>query len=236
MVAASPPTMQRNTFIDFLKGTLILLVVIGHAMQFVVYRDDGGYWGDPFFKAIYMFHMPLFMLVSGYLSRHSIRTRPPLDLVALRFCQLIVPIFVWAAMFSVARISVLRPEGFSSLLFDVGREGVESLWYLWVLFAATALTVLTSRFRRAEPLAMVAILIGALFAPPVVHLDKLQFLLPFFWIGYTAAGQGGEWLAKFDRGAVLAGAAAVTVVGFALWSEETYIYASGAMQLSADNG
>lgn len=62
---------MRNTFLDFAKGVLILLVVIGHAIQFVTYHNLD-FWGDPFFKAIYMFHMPLFMAIAGYLSHPGI--------------------------------------------------------------------------------------------------------------------------------------------------------------------
>lgn len=53
----SEPT-ERTGGIDFLKGLLIVLVVLGHMI-----RDKGGI---PHL-VIYSFHMPLFLTVSGYL-------------------------------------------------------------------------------------------------------------------------------------------------------------------------
>lgn len=56
---------SRSVFWDIIKGVAILLVVIGHQIQ----NSCGGteaFADDPFFKFVYGFHMPLFMLVSGY--------------------------------------------------------------------------------------------------------------------------------------------------------------------------
>ena len=48
---------DRESFVDVLKGIGIVLVVIGHV-----------YW-QPISSVIYIFHMPLFFLVGGYLFR-----------------------------------------------------------------------------------------------------------------------------------------------------------------------
>ncbi|MGY4327249.1 surface polysaccharide O-acyltransferase-like enzyme [Bradyrhizobium sp. LB7.2] len=74
---------DRDLSLDFAKGALIVLVIVGHLIQYVIYRDDG-FWYSPYYKSIYMFHMPLFMAISGYLSSrspaakvvHSSRQRP----------------------------------------------------------------------------------------------------------------------------------------------------------------
>ena len=66
------PTASRNDFADYLKGVLIFLVACGHLIQFVGCQDSDCYYVDPLFKAIYMFHMPLFMAVSGYVSFRAI--------------------------------------------------------------------------------------------------------------------------------------------------------------------
>ena len=57
--------MTRNLFLDFTKGVLILLVTVGHSIQYIIYNNHG-FWGDPLFKAIYIFHMPLFIGLSGF--------------------------------------------------------------------------------------------------------------------------------------------------------------------------
>lgn len=60
---------QRDPYWDIIKGFTILLVIIGHSIQYhngETYYEQGLYWANPIFKFIYSFHMPLFMLISGY--------------------------------------------------------------------------------------------------------------------------------------------------------------------------
>lgn len=66
--------MERNKTIDFVKGLLIILVVLGHGLQFdfgTRYKDAELFFDDYLFRAIYTFHMPLFMFICGYLFYHS---------------------------------------------------------------------------------------------------------------------------------------------------------------------
>lgn len=55
--------MKRNLLIDVLKGIATLAVLLGHAIQrgLIV-----GYENNIIFKIIYSFHMPLFILLSGF--------------------------------------------------------------------------------------------------------------------------------------------------------------------------
>ncbi len=58
---------QRIEYIDTLKGIAIILVVMGHVIQFL--------WGDRYgsdnvlFVIIYSFHMPLFFFLSGFCTK-----------------------------------------------------------------------------------------------------------------------------------------------------------------------
>ncbi len=63
----SSRSADRDLSFDFAKGILIILVIVGHLLQYVIIRADE-YWYSPYFKSIYMFHMPLFMALSEYLS------------------------------------------------------------------------------------------------------------------------------------------------------------------------
>lgn len=53
---------ERILWLDNLKGVLIFLVVLGHCLQFTSQNPDS----DLLFNFIYLFHMPLFMFLSGY--------------------------------------------------------------------------------------------------------------------------------------------------------------------------
>ena len=54
---------QRSLYWDTLKGILIILVVFGHC---------GTALGDKLISSIYIFHMPLFVLISGYFSKKQV--------------------------------------------------------------------------------------------------------------------------------------------------------------------
>lgn len=58
---------KRIVFLDVLKAIAIFLVVWGHSMQ--NFTTDKLYWEyDACIQVIYSFHMPLFMMISGFFS------------------------------------------------------------------------------------------------------------------------------------------------------------------------
>ena len=71
---------KRETWIDFLRGTGIILVMLGHC------------W-PPFSKQIYGFHMPLFFLLSGYLFSHYEKLCFK-DLIKKLAVRLLIPYYV----------------------------------------------------------------------------------------------------------------------------------------------
>ena len=50
--------MKRQAYWDIIKGIAILLMILGHAIL-------TSFKAGPVLTAIYSFHMPLFMVVSG---------------------------------------------------------------------------------------------------------------------------------------------------------------------------
>ena len=66
-------SLLRNAYIDYLRGLLVLLVAYGHTIQYIAYRNKTAeFFDDPIFKLICIFHMPLFMVASGFVSFYSI--------------------------------------------------------------------------------------------------------------------------------------------------------------------
>ncbi|MBR4829239.1 MAG: acyltransferase family protein [Muribaculaceae bacterium] len=59
--------MARDIRLDSLKGLLIILVILGHVITDIGNKSllNHGVMG-----IIYIFHMPLFILISGYLTKH----------------------------------------------------------------------------------------------------------------------------------------------------------------------
>ena len=62
---------ERNQYFDNLKGFLIILVVVGNTLELANPESVNIHF---FVLALYVFHMPLFVFLSGYFSKLSKRT------------------------------------------------------------------------------------------------------------------------------------------------------------------
>lgn len=172
---------SRLLFLDSLKGLLIIMVVIGHVIQF----SNPDYQHDILFRFIYSFHMPLFLAISGYLTY-----KPKYDsvLIKKRAVQLLVPFVAWAFLSPVLQKGVIDIDTtFNALLYpDNG------LWFLYNLFVYSAIFNISERlsemFAKKQELILCAF-VFLLFCAMAVFKTKfncsqLCWYLPFFVIGY----------------------------------------------------
>lgn len=117
-------SMERIGYIDSLRGFAILLVVVGHLIQF----NYSSFLESRLFNIIYSFHMPLFFFISGCaraLHRDGeINLRILSIRVLNRFCALIIPSVVWS---SIVPLFFLK-------LADLSWHLTSGYWFLNVLF------------------------------------------------------------------------------------------------------
>lgn len=60
-------TSGRDTFLDTCKYLLIILVIAGHFLESYKHLH---WWMEYLYSFIYLFHMPFFVFISGYFSKH----------------------------------------------------------------------------------------------------------------------------------------------------------------------
>ena len=124
---------QRLQYIDALKGVAILLVVLGHSLQNF---DPDLEWLPS--RAIYAFHMPLFMFVSGFVSWKVYKWAS----VKKRAVQLLIPFFFSIVLaWFVNYWGFWSADGFLSYTSKVIIQPDLGLWFLWVLFFISILFV-----------------------------------------------------------------------------------------------
>lgn len=85
--------MARLEYVDIMRGGGILLVVIGHIIQF-----NNAPLDNPIFEFIYSFHMPLFFFISGYIAQKTVHINNGSQLCNFIFKKartLLIPFFVW---------------------------------------------------------------------------------------------------------------------------------------------
>lgn len=189
----------RVNSLDIYKGLAILLVVAGHLAQSGTSEPDRSL----LFKGIYMFHMPLFFLVSGMVYSLKPMTMSVAELgdsLVKRTRQLLLPFFTWHILnYVLSGMAVTFP----SYMLDLYRSPDLGLWFLWVLFVFSSVAdlekVLTGRSTLLHVL--YGVLIWTIFSHLRIHyyvlgLGLIAFHLPFFFAGVfhrQIVGTGKRW-------------------------------------------
>lgn len=125
----------RIPTLDIYRGAAIILVAMGHAIQSRVADFDNNF----LFKAIYLFHMPLFFYICGmvYGVKPFILQGPHLGgAIGRRTKQLVLPFLTW---FCIKYYVVGDALSFVDSLKLLYRNPDNGLWFLWVLFLASSL-------------------------------------------------------------------------------------------------
>ena len=96
--------LRRADFLDVIKGFAVILMIIGHCIQYGSgYSNliNGAHFSNVLFKFIYSFHMPLFMLVSGYLFFYYVNKYSFVEIIIKKLKQLLIPILSYTVIDSV---------------------------------------------------------------------------------------------------------------------------------------
>ena len=138
MSTATAHSKPRIELYDNIKGVLIVLVVIGHFMH-PVHNDNPTISAG--FDIIYLFHMPLFVFMSGLFAKGAYRDG---KLAINRIISYLVLGFAYQAALVLINGSALFPKLF---LFS------SAPWYLIAMAWWYAMTPLLARVRPAVGIA-----------------------------------------------------------------------------------
>jgi fucose 4-O-acetylase-like acetyltransferase len=205
---------ERRADIEAAKGLAILLVVFGH----LVARQDPAdvHWYEPLRRAVYAFHMPLFLYLSGLVAVYSGFLQQPrtawAGLAAARTKRLLLPFFGLGILITFGKCAsagVLHVDnapsgvacGLLALVWNTGHSPALSIWYLFVLFSVSLGTVaaLDGRPERLPWLLAAALVVFWLPLPAYVYLDRVGMFAPFFLMGAAAGFAGARWEEFIDR-------------------------------------
>lgn len=178
---------DRIIYIDVLKLFTIYLVLWGHAIMH--FQPD--YEQSYIFRTIYAFHMPLFMMLSGYFATSSMSLGYR-DFFPKKFRQLLLPCISWGIVCWLVIRSGLF-EGCFHLeinnLFSGWLGLIDNFWFLKSCFICYTLSWLCYRCGCYKVLAM-AVLWLLCTLQGRFHLDMMfpSFLLGMYlrksvWLG-----------------------------------------------------
>ena len=215
--AAAAPTKGRDPWLDNAKMALVLLVVVGHAWTLLPRNGVN----DQLYDFLYAWHVPAFVLVTGYLSR-SFTWAPHRMWQLVR--TVVVPYVLFECVLALFRIYVGGEQ-----LQDLFRDPHWPMWYLSALFFWRLLTPIFTRLPPAVAIgvAVATSLVAGLYAGDTLDLARVLGLLPFFVLGLTATKERLErlrepWVRNVALLVFLAIAVAATWTD--TWAQTEWLY------------
>ena len=184
---------ERNSYLDILKGISILLVITGHSIQYgsgMEYLSWGSFLYNPVFIFIYSFHMPLFMLISGYLFSYSCRNKTCKELLLAKAKQILIPLFCWSFISLLVHIIKII-NGVSAIKISIiwiiqtilsGFWG--GPWFLWAIWWCSFLIIIGKRFFKDKLYFYLLIFFIVLLTPDENNSAVYKFMWPFYFIAY----------------------------------------------------
>ena len=184
--------------------------------------------GNDLFRFIYSWHMPLFMLVSGYLFSFSVKRHDLKDLIASRFNQLIIPMLSWALLITI----ILCASGGSSSIFarDLIKHFLNDSWFLWAIFYNSLLVLAVRKLFADNILVYAGLFVLTFIVPDSLNASLYKFMYPFFVSAYLyGTGKASELVNYIsrNRGVALLLTVIVYIWLFSMYGYYAYIYTSG---------
>ncbi|GAA3830702.1 hypothetical protein GCM10022226_59450 [Sphaerisporangium flaviroseum] len=202
--APAPAKRAREPYLDNVKFVLIALVVTGHSLvpTLATHSSRSAY------LFIYVFHMPLFVIISGYLSRNFWNSNAKTNKLVDTF---LVPYVIVEIVYAVLRFAL--GHKWSLTIIDPAWLN----WYLLALLLWRLSTPVWKRMRYPLPIAVAVYLLAGLSdLPGDFSMDRFFGLMPFFVLGLWLQPRHFDllnrvWVKILSVG-VLIGAAGVAIL------------------------
>ena len=203
---------RRDLSLDIAKGFGIFLVVLGHCL---IGLKTAGFlaptlpWPQTTINLIYIFHMPLFFLISGHLA--SGKHRAAGQTIGKLLVTVMYPYFLWTIVQAVVQVYLSRFTNTHSswdslkVLYRILWVPIVPYWFLYALFLCQLGYLAVRRLSHGVQLAIALVL----FAIPQFFLVEIGqaylLLIPetvrgflYFIVGVisvTQVKQLGRWAA-----------------------------------------
>lgn len=190
-------TQNRNYLIDNSKGLLIFLVVLGHSLEFI--RKDYEV-ARLLYVFIYEFHMPVFVFISGYLSKNVEKGRRN----AVR--NFLTPFLLFNIIWNL--ITLVGPLFLRGKFTELPSEQAFSFftpgWALWYIFAMFLWKILLPDLLKFKNIFILSVIAGIFVKlsgefGSYMALSRTINFAPFFLAGYYSSEEKLKRFRKFTR-------------------------------------
>lgn len=187
---------ERNKFIDVMRGLAMLLVVLGHTIDGCTAMAHD----TILYNIVWSLQMPLFILISGYVTRYSRRVESVTVLVNYLRRRTVAYMLPWIVWSFLIRGCLFRQHSFLSIKWllwhmDSGYWFLTTIWTISVVFGISIFCAnrisrdpgvkqeLLSLFFNACGMAFL-LGMGFLFGFSFFAIKLTIYYMPFYYFGY----------------------------------------------------
>lgn len=174
-------TTSRSKYFDNAKFILIFLVVFGHMISPYKEQDKILF---TLYTVIFLFHMPAFILISGYFAKGYKKE----GYLRKTVQKILIPYFIFQIIYSVVYFLVGKEK---TLEFDLFQPHW-SLWFLLSLFFWNLLLYIFARLKWVGLLIAVLLGIGIGYideAGSFLSISRTFVFFPYFLLGFLLNGE-----------------------------------------------
>lgn len=215
---------DRNETIDVIKGSLVFLVVWGHAIQFgfgFEYGENYYCLDDEFYRLIYSFHMPLFMAISGFLFHYSLG-KGFIHIIKNKLSGILVPYLCYCTFLAIISLSLWKDNYL--YLLNIYANG---FWFLTsVLLNMFIVGVISCaiKLKLLRDIILFIVLLSVLLIPEDYLYNTHAYVMSAFVFGYWA----NEYKLSFTvKRWMLIPAIIFLAITPLLFEKEYFVYTSG---------
>lgn len=227
---------KRNEYLDLCKAIAIILVIVGHCIQCgqgEEFLNNNLFYENRLFIFIYSFHMPLFMLISGYLFSKTVKSSDYKVIIKSKIKQLLIPLVCSSFINTLINtyFRVINNKNITLLwgLKKIFSNFIDGPWFLWAIWWCSAVTLFVHVIFKDHPLLHILGLLLTFILPDSCGLDLYKFMYPYFVLSYYF---GYYDIDKIFNKCINSIYVKITVcilyiVSIRFFSNDTYIYTSG---------
>ena len=184
---------KRNEFVDIMRGIAMLLVVLGHTMTGCTENSQDSF----LFNVVWSLQMPLFILISGYVTRYSRGVCDGDTLWIYVKRRTIAYLLPWAVWSFLVRGIIFGQRNFLNLKWliwqmDSGYWFLFSIWTICIFFGLSQFLAIKIKRGPKQMWTFLFYVIGMGVLAAIGFVAGFSFLsikltlyyMPYFYVGY----------------------------------------------------
>lgn len=223
---------ERNKLLDYMRGITVFLMVLGHCIQIGSgneYIKKQAYFDDTIYQIIYTFHMPMFMIISGFLYGNTLNKyslKKGICRNIKKYLSIILIVWIIKALFEFSYKNII----------EILKNFYLILWFIWaLLFISTISLIIEKIVKHSKLLIYCLMILSFFFLPDCGRLSIYKYMFPYYIIGLyiykLRYKQNNIKNSKF----LLYSCIVIYIALLFYYNRNTFIYTSGITLLGNNN-